>query len=99
MNMCLISKRKAGQGNLPGFVYMRMLLPEVDTALVGAQSIGGGVGVIAQGHFRAVQVETLGSFETGVFVAEGADNQNLLTAVLPGIDIEPSRIFLRTEKL
>ena len=64
------------------------LLPEVDPGLIGLQLFGIGILIVAQGQGGGVRGEILGRLESHGLGAEGADHQNSLTAVAPGVHIQ-----------
>ena len=66
------------------------LFPKIHPALPGLEGIGNGVFTVAKGQFSGGQVKTGRGFEGSLPVTEGADHQDLLASVLPGVDIVPA---------
>ena len=64
------------------------LFPEVDAGFVGLQHLGVGIVIVTQGQGSHIGGEVLGGLEANLLGREGAYHQNLLTGILPGVNIE-----------
>ena len=83
-----LQRRSFPRGGSCGFAAELRLFPQVDPAFVGLQGVRGDGVVIAQCQPGTGDVEAGGSLEPLLFAGEGADDEQLLAGILPGIHVE-----------